>query len=70
MPSKIPAIPSMSNVTDPQTRKVLENIAHILNVRSGNVPNQDNRWMTKQDMIDYLQSAEGAELIRKVSGNV
>lgn len=63
---KVPSVVPTSAVTDTQTRRVLDSIVQVLNVRSGDVGGGENSWLTKEDVIALLQTDEVVRLLKDV----
>lgn len=63
---KVPSVLPTSAVTDQNTRRVLDSIVQVLTVRSGDVGQGDNKWLTRQDVIDLLQTPEVVRAIKDI----
>lgn len=63
---KVPSVVPTTAISDQNTRRVLDSIVQVLNVRSGDVGQGDNKWLTKQDVIALLQTDEVVRVIKDI----
>jgi len=64
--AKVPAIPPTAAVKDTETRRVLDSIVHVLNIRSGNGGSGDNVWLDKAALLAVLQDEDVVKTIRAI----
>ena len=66
MASKVPSVMPTTGVPDVATRRVLDSIVQVLTVRSGNVGQGENQWLTKEDVVALLQTPDVVRILKDI----